>query len=35
MKKVKVKATDTGKFVTVYTEGEGKSDAVRGIFLRQ
>ncbi len=25
---MKVKATDTGKFVTVYTEGEGKSDAV-------
>lgn len=25
---MKVKATDTGKFVTVYTEGEGKMDAV-------
>jgi hypothetical protein len=24
----KVKATDTGKFVTVYVPGEGKSDAV-------
>jgi predicted thioesterase len=25
---MKVKAIDTGKFVTVYTEGEGKMDAV-------
>jgi hypothetical protein len=25
---MKVKATDTGKFVTVYNEGEGKTDAV-------
>ncbi len=25
---MKVKTTDTGKFVTVYNEGEGKMDAV-------
>ncbi len=25
---MKIKAIDTGKFVTVYNEGEGKTDAV-------
>ena len=25
---MKAKASDTGKFVTVYTEGEGKMDAI-------